>query len=76
MSEIAQGPPVSRQRKWQDKMRAEGRCQSCGEPAEGHVYCLECAVKKREARRRRIGSKRRYRGSLTYKLQKDAKNGQ
>jgi hypothetical protein len=30
-------------------------------------------VRYRETRRRRIGSKRRYRGSMTYKLQEEQK---
>jgi hypothetical protein len=75
MSDVLE-KPMSRQKRWQAKKKSEGNCPCCGRPANRLAYCLECAVKKREARRRRIGSKRRYRGSLTYKLQKDAKNGQ
>jgi hypothetical protein len=35
---------VSRQRKWQLRKRAEGRCAVCGVPAEGKL-CVTHAVK-------------------------------
>jgi len=31
----------SKQRRWQQKMKVEGRCQTCGKPAEHKGYCLE-----------------------------------
>ena len=37
--------PVSRQRKWQLRKRAEGQCEVCGVPAEGKL-CDTHAVKR------------------------------
>lgn len=50
---------VSRQREWQLRKRAEGRCQGCGKkrhPASA-IYCFGCHVKARLRTRRRLGRK-------------------
>ena len=44
---------VSRQREWQERMKAEGRCQECGNSAElkpdgtHYAYCPDCRGKRR-----------------------------
>ena len=45
---------LSRQRKWQLKKRAEGLCESCGDPAE-KSRCPACMIKQRERVRNRLG---------------------
>jgi len=42
-------PQVSRQRRWQIKMRALGRCPACGKKSTDKVYC---------AKHRKLQSKR------------------
>jgi hypothetical protein len=32
-------PEISRQRKWQLRKKAEGKCELCGEPSAGGVHC-------------------------------------
>ena len=54
--------PISRQRKYQLRMQRDRRCTECGEPAIQGSRCLKHLVKKR-------GLKRRYYGTLSYKLQ-------
>lgn len=44
-------PAVSRQRRWQLKMREQHRCWRCGEPAAGSL-CLPHLAKERERQRR------------------------
>ena len=56
--------PISRQRKYQLRMRRAGRCAECGEPAVQGSRCLKHLVKARERQRRKRGLKRRYRGTL------------
>jgi len=61
--------PISRQRKYQLRMKREGRCTECGEPAVQGSRCLKHLVKARERQRLKRGLKRRYRGTLSYRLQ-------
>jgi hypothetical protein len=42
---------MSRQRKFQLKMKALGLCQACGKPANGLSKCPDCLMKQNEARR-------------------------
>jgi len=63
------GLSVSRQRKYQLRMRRARRCIICGEPAVGKVFCLRHMVKKREKGRKRIGARKRLKGALSYRLQ-------
>jgi len=60
---------ISRQRKYQLRMQRDSRCTECGEPAVQGSRCLKHLVKARERQRRKRGLKRRYYGTLSYKLQ-------
>ena len=64
---------ISRQRKYQLRMERDGRCTECGEPAANGARCLEHLVKARERERKRRGCKRRYKNTLSYRLQKKSK---
>jgi len=61
--------PISRQRKYQLRMQRDKRCTECGEPAMMGSRCLKHLVKARERQRKKRGLKRRYYGTLSYKLQ-------
>ena len=61
--------PISRQRKYQLRMQRDGRCTECGEPAAQGSRCVKHLVKARERQRKKRGLKRRYYGTLSYKLQ-------
>src|SRR6058998_3007981 len=61
--------PISRQRKYQLRMQRDKRCTECGEPAVQGSRCLKHLVKARERQRKKRGLKRRYHGTLSYKLQ-------
>jgi len=60
---------VSRQRKYQLRMLARRRCIICGERAVTVSHCLRHAVEVREASRKRMAFRQRYRGARTYQLQ-------
>ena len=62
--------PISRQRKYQLRMQRDSRCTECGEAAVQGSRCLKHLVKARERQRKKRGLKRRYYGTLSYKLQK------
>lgn len=64
---------VSRQRKYQLRKARDKRCIICGEPSVTGSRCLEHLIQARERQRKRLGLKRRHKGSLTYRLQKQAK---
>lgn len=61
--------PISRQRKYQLRMQRDRRCTECGEPATIGSRCLKHLIKARERQRKRGGLKRRYYGTISYKLQ-------
>jgi hypothetical protein len=63
------GLPISRQRKYQLRMQRDQRCTECGEPASIGSRCLKHLVRARERQRTKRGLKRRYYGTLSYKLQ-------
>ena len=65
--------PVSRQRKYQLRMQREHRCSECGEPAAQGTRCLKHLVKARERQRQQRGLKRRYYGTLSYRLEEAAR---
>jgi len=65
--------PVSRQRKYQLRMKRDRRCTECGEPAVQGSRCLKHLVKVRERQREKRGLKRRYHGTLSYRLQAAAR---
>jgi hypothetical protein len=64
---------VSRQRKYQLRMKRDHRCTECGEPAVQGSRCLKHLVKARERQRKKRGLKRRYYGTLSYRLQAKAR---
>jgi hypothetical protein len=64
---------VSRQRKYQLRMQRDARCVECGEPVVEGSRCLKHLVKARERQRKKRGITRRYKGSMSYRLQKQAK---
>jgi hypothetical protein len=51
--------PISRQRKYQLRMRRDKRCHICGEPVVTGFWCLKHVIEERERHRKRVGSKRR-----------------
>jgi hypothetical protein len=61
--------PISRQRKYQLRMQRDRRCTECGEPASVGSRCLKHLIKARERQRTKRGLKRRYFGTLSYKLE-------
>ena len=63
--------PISRQRKYQLRMQRDQRCTECGETAVQGSRCVKHLVKARERQRKKRGLKRRYYGTLSYKLQSD-----
>ena len=65
--------PVSRQRKYQLRMKRDRRCTECGQPAVQGSRCLKHLVKARERQRKKRGLKRRYHGTLSYRLEAAAR---
>jgi len=65
--------PISRQRKSQLRMKRDQRCTECGEPAVQGSRCLKHLVKARERQRKKRGLKRRYFGTLSYRLESAAR---
>ncbi len=61
--------PISRQRKYQLRMQRDQRCTECGEAAVQASRCLKHLIKARERQRKSRGLKRRYYGTLSYKLE-------
>ena len=64
---------ISRQRKYQLRMKREGRCTECGEPAALGSRCLKHLVRARERQRKKLGLKRRYHRTMSYKLERRSK---
>ena len=67
------GLRISRQYRYQLRMKREKRCIICGEPAVTKWKCLRHMVMARERQRKKLGLRRRLRGALSYRLQKDAR---
>jgi hypothetical protein len=65
--------PVSRQLKFQMRMKRDKRCHICGEAAASDSLCLKHLVERREKKRRKFGLKRRYCNTLSYRLEATAK---
>ncbi len=61
------GLPISRQRKYQLRMKRDQRCQQCGKPVAMGSRCLKHLIRWREKTRRRLGLKRRYYNTLGYR---------
>jgi hypothetical protein len=64
--------PISRQRKYQLRMKRDKKCTECGQPAAEGSRCVKHLVKARERQRKKRGLKRRYFNTLSYKLQGSA----
>ncbi len=63
---------MSRQQKYQLRMRRDARCIICGEKAPESSRCLKHLVAERERRRRKLGCKRRKRQTKSYHLQEQS----
>jgi hypothetical protein len=61
--------PISRQRKYQLRMQRDKRCIICGAPAAAGSKCLKHLTQIRERQRKVRGLKRRYKNSMSYKLE-------
>ena len=48
---------MNRQRMWQIRMRAEGKCPKCGKDTDGKYYCEYHRMKEREKYQRRKARK-------------------
>ncbi len=59
---------ISRQRKYQMRMKRDRRCTECGAPAAEGSRCLKHLIEARERERARRGLKRRY-FTMSYRLQ-------
>ena len=61
---------ISRQRKYQLRMKRDRRCAQCGEPAAqgSRALCLAHLVQAREQQRRKLRLRRRYNNALSYNL--------
>ena len=65
--------PVSRQRKYQLRKQRDGLCTECGEPAASGSRCVKHLTRARERQRKRLGLRRRYRTTLSYRLAEERK---
>jgi hypothetical protein len=61
--------PISRQRKYQLRMHSKKRCTTCGAPAAQGTRCLKHQVEMRERMRKKLRLRRRYKNSMSYKLE-------
>jgi hypothetical protein len=68
--------PISRQRKYQLRMRRDHRCVVCGAPATLGSRCLKHMVEAREQARKKHGLKRRNYRTKSYKLERRSKQQQ
>ena len=68
------GLRISRQYRYQLRMKRENRCITCGEPAVTKWKCLKHMVKARERQRKKLGLRRRLHNALSYRLQRDARD--
>ena len=64
---------ISRQWRYQLRMRRDKRCIICGKPAVTKWKCLKHMVKARERQRKKLGLKRRLHNALSYRLQRNAR---
>jgi hypothetical protein len=65
---------ISRQRKYQLRMARDRRCTECGAPAQEGSRCLKHLVRARERKRKKLGTKRRWKNSLGYRLARKLKS--
>jgi hypothetical protein len=59
---------ISRQWRYQLRMRRDKRCIICGTPISRGLMCLEHMAKARERQRKRLGLKRRRRNAPSYRV--------
>jgi hypothetical protein len=64
--------PISRQRKYQLRMKKQGCCTLCGEPAATAAHCLFHAIQSRERNRAGKKSQRRYLAAQSYQFKASA----
>jgi hypothetical protein len=64
---------ISRQRKYQLRKQRDGLCTECGQPAAQGLRCLEHMVRARERQREKMGLRKRYTNTLSYRLEEAAK---
>ena len=64
---------ISRQWRYQLRMRRDKRCVICGTPITRGLMCLEHMVAARERQRKRLGLKRRHQNALSYQLERKQK---
>jgi hypothetical protein len=69
---------MSRQRKYQLRMRRHKRCVECGKPLakRSRSMCLKHLIQARERQRRKQGFKRRYRNTLGYNPRSQMSGGE
>ena len=67
---------ISRQRKYQLRQHRDNRCTICGESTPGASRCLKHLVLSRERQRKKLGLKRRYHGTLSYRLEAQSSKSQ
>ena len=67
------GLRISRQYRYQLRMKRQKRCIICGKPAVTKWKCLKHMVKARERQRKKLGLKRRLHNALSYRLQRNAR---
>lgn len=60
---------ISRQRKYQLRKSRDRKCTECGAPVIHGSRCLEHLVAARERQRKKRGLKRRYKSTLSYRLE-------
>ena len=61
--------PISQQRKYQLRMKRDGRCTICGAPASQGLRCPKHMVQQRESKRKAVGTKKRWKHALSYRLE-------
>ena len=64
---------ISRQRKYQLRKQRDGLCTECGKPAIQGLRCLEHMVRARERQRAKMGLRKRYTKTLSYRLEEEAR---
>ena len=67
--------PISTQRRYQLRMRRDGRCIECGELVIYGSRCLKHLMRARERARKKRGSKKRHLNTLAYQLQNNPESG-
>lgn len=56
------------------RRQRRGQCAACPGRRVTERYCLKCLVAKRERQHKELGYANRYRGALSYRLEREARN--